>query len=68
MKFTNLKLYRQCANLTAIEVCSHLKIDTARLSRLENEWLVPREAELKKLAELYGVSVKTLTKPNKVLK
>jgi len=63
MNLSSLKYYRLKSQLRQIEVCAEIGIDMARLSRIENGWLKPREAELEKLALLYNTEIEALKAP-----
>jgi len=61
MNLTKLKLIRLCRNLKQFDVEDGTKIPHVRLSHLETGRRPPKDEELEKLAQFYGVTVEAIT-------
>ena len=59
-----IKLYRESKNMTQYEIAKVLGVKAATISKYESGTLEPNIESLKKLAELFNVSVDELLKEN----
>ena len=57
-----IKLYRESKNMTQIEIAESLGVKPATISKYESGTLEPNIESLKKLAEIFNVSVDELLK------